>query len=444
MIPLKMNLNVSQQITQTLTTELLHQLELLQYSSSELEQHIYEKSNENPLLTVIEKSMNHTKDIVDLATMSIKGIQPKQKQQYDFIQTRLTQQHSYITQLLDQIPLHLNLTPHDSEILKYFIHNLDEHLFLNVDLSKVAKSFNISLDHINTLLDLLQTFEPLGVGVRNMKEYLLIQIYNDIEAPPFAAPFIQHHLEQVANLSIKLLSTTYDISIEETQRTILYIRNLKPIPASLDNNATSAYIIPDIIISKLNGEWIIELNNRFLPKIEINQDYVDLLKESVEDYAYYQQCMNDIIALTQGIAQRDKTLYSLTRLLLDLQASFFELGIKALSPMRLKDVAQALNMHESTISRAVKNKFIRTPHGIFALQSLFTKGIINDSGKLDSVSYIKSRIKELVENENRKTPLSDQQLTEKLETEGIRISRRTVSKYRKELNIANSSKRIYL
>ncbi|WP_320939429.1 RNA polymerase factor sigma-54 [Lysinibacillus capsici] len=439
-----MNLNVSQQITQTLTTELIHQLELLQYSSSELEQHIYEKSNENPLLTVIEKNMNHTKDIVDLATMSIKGIQPKQKQQYDFIQTRLTQQHSYITQLLDQIPLHLSLTQHDREILKYFIHNLDEHLFLNVDLSKVAKSFNISLDHINTLLDLLQTFEPLGVGVRNMKEYLLIQIYNDIEAPPFAAPFIQHHLEQVANLSIKLLSTTYDTSIEETQRTIQYIRNLKPIPASLDNNATSVYIIPDIIISKLNGEWIIELNNRFLPKIEINQDYVDLLKESVEDYAYYQQCMNDIIALTQGIAQRDKTLYSLTRLLLDLQASFFEHGIKALYPMRLKDVAQALNMHESTISRAVKNKFIRTAHGIFALQSLFTKGIINDSGKLDSVSYIKSRIKKLVENENRKTPLSDQQLTEKLETEGIRISRRTVSKYRKELNIANSSKRIYL
>ena len=444
MIPLKMNLNVSQQITQTLTTELIHQLELLQYSSSELEQHIYEKSNENPLLTVIEKNMNHTKDIVDLATMSMKGIQPKQKQQYDFIQTRLTQQHSYITQLLDQIPLHLNLTSHDRDILKYFIHTLDEHLFLNVDLSKVAESFNISLDHIKTLLDLLQTFEPLGVGARNFKEYLLIQIYNDREAPPFAAPFIQHHLEQVANLSIKLLSTTYDISIEETQRTIQYIRNLKPIPASLDNNATSEYIIPDIIITKLNEEWIIELNNRFLPKIEINQDYVDLLKESVEDYAYYQNCMNDIIVLTQGIAQRDKTLYSLTRLLLDLQASFFEHGINALSPMRLKDVAQALNMHESTVSRAVKNKFIRTAHGIFALQSLFTKGITNDSGKLDSVSYIKRRIKELVGNENRKTPLSDQQLTEKLETEGIRISRRTVSKYRKELNIANSSKRIYL
>lgn len=444
MTSMKMNLDVSQRLTQTLTTELIHHLEILQYSNTELERHIYEKSNENPLLNVIEKNMNHVKDIIELATMFQRRTQPKQNQYYDFIQSQLIQQNSHISYLLDQIPLHQNLSSQDRDILKYLIHNLDERLFLDIELSYVAEKFNISLTYVEAILDLLQTFEPLGVGARSFKEYLLIQIDDDLTAPPFAAQFIQNNLTQVADLSVKLLSTIYNISITETQRTIQYIQSLNPIPLSITTNVNREYVIPDVIITKLNEEWIIELNDRSLPKIEINQDYVKLLTDNAENNEYYQKCLKDILILTQGIEQRDKTLYSLTRQLLVLQAPFFEYGMKALSPMRLKDVAEVLNIHESTISRAIRNKFIRTPHGIFALQSLFTKGLINSSGKIDSVSYIKSRIKELVEKESRKAPLSDQQLTFELAAEGVQISRRTIAKYRKELNIANSSKRIYM
>lgn len=441
---MEMNVSVAQRLTQTLTTELIQHLEILQYSSVELEQHIYEKANENPLLTVIETNMNHVKDILDLATMSQRGSQPQRKEHYDFIQSQLTQQHSHLSHLFDQIPLHPTISSQDREILKYLIHNLDERLFLDIELSDVAKKFTISLSYAEKMVDLLQSFEPLGVGARSFKEYLLIQTEDDIAAPPFASQFIQNNLTDIADLSIKYLSTIYNISIKETQKTIQYIQNLKPIPSSFTSDGKRESIIPDVFITKLNEEWIIELNDWLLPKIEINQNYVNLLKNSTENAKYYQSCMKDIMVLTQGIEQRDKTLYSLTRLLLILQAPFFEQGMNALSPMRLKDVAEALHMHESTISRAIRNKYIRTPHGIFALQSLFTKGLVNSAGKVDSVSYIKRRIKELIENESRNAPLSDQQLMIELAAEEIQLSRRTIAKYRKELNIANSSKRIYM
>ncbi|MFJ8063238.1 RNA polymerase factor sigma-54 [Psychrobacillus sp. NPDC096426] len=440
---MNLNMQVTTQLTQTLTIDLIQHLEILQFSDYELEKHIYEKSIENPLLNVIEPELKHMKNIVDLSTIQRNNptMAKNPDPHFDRIQTALPQKEPIEKYLLEQIPLDKNLSKTEIRIVKYLIHHLDERYFLCEDIFEIANQLNEEVELVELMLGLLQTFEPFGVGARNLQEYLLIQIDNDVNALPLAGTFVKHNLSEVADLSIKLLSRTYKASIREVKETIYYIRSLNP-PSINEPSVGTSYIIPDVYVKNVYNEWIIELNTHSRPQIEINEVYVDLLKTNPDYKNYYQNCLKDIMLLIQGIEQRDKTIYRLTRLLLELQPSFFKHGMRALTPMRLKDVADALELHESTVSRAVRGKYIHTPIGIFSFRSLFTKGLTNSFGKTDSVSQIKQRIQEMVAKEIKDSPLSDQQLTEELLRKGVQISRRTVTKYRKELNIPNSNKRV--
>lgn len=178
-----------------------------------------------------------------------------------------------------------------------------------------------------------------------------------------------------------------------------------------------------------------------MPAVQINEEYVELLKQQTENKQFLKRYLKDAKAILLGIEKRNKTIYEFVRLLLEIQPDFFEQGIVGLKPMRLKDIADHLKVHISTISRMVKGKYLQTPHGIYSFQSLFSKGIISSSGKSDSIIFIKKRIKELIEQENKRKPLTDEQLAIQLNNEGISISRRTVAKYRIEMNIASSFNR---
>lgn len=437
-----MDLNIAQKITHTLTTESIQHLEVLQYSNMDLAQFIYEKATENPLLTVVEKNMNHVKDLVDLAKTSYTS-KTSNKKLDDFMQVQFVQKDTHHQYLLEQIPAQQSVSQQDKKILEYLIYHIDERFFLTIEIEDVAHKFNVSEKYIESILQLLQKFEPVGVGSRDVKEYLLLQIAEDLNAPKHASSFVQNHLVDIADFSIKHLSKLYNISIDDTKKTIAYIKCLKPYPPAMATSTKMDFIIPDVEVIKLGGEWVVEMNNQTFPKVTINQIYVDLLKSTIEYEAYYQSCMKDALLLIQGIEDRQKTLYRVIRLLLDLQASFFERGMRGLKPMRLIDVAEVLKIHESTVSRTIRNKYIRTPHGIFSIKALFNKGISNEFGTLNSVMHIKSLIKKLIEKENKQKPLSDQQLTSLLMEEDIQISRRTVAKYREEMDIKNSSKRIY-
>jgi RNA polymerase sigma-54 factor len=439
------SLEVSQQLKITLTTELIQYLEILRFSGEELERHIYEKANDNLLIHVEDsKLQKNYKDVIELAAMLPQKRASAKIEGFDLFQTRIAQKDSFESYLLEQIPMHQNLSKIDLSILKYLICSLDDRLFLDAELNEVAEKFETTYDHVEVILDLLQTFEPLGVGAHNYKDYLLIQIDRDLTAPPLATQFVKFELEHVASLSVKILSKKYRISVKETQDTLNYIRNLNPVSIVGDKFEPVQYIIPDAEVKKINDEWIIHLNRKYLPSVSISKTYVDLLKSDPTCKKYYRDCMKDALVLIQGIEQRDKTIYGLLRLLLEVQQGFFEKGMQAIEPMRLKDVSEIIGVHESTISRTIRSKYIRTPHGIFALQSLFTKGLVNRSGKMDSVMYVKRRIKELIDRESRDNILTDQQITEILVEEGIQISRRTVAKYREESNILSSSKRLYV
>lgn len=444
---MQMTLKTTQKVTQILTAQLVQHLDILQYSINELEQYIYEKANENPLLVVTDaKAKSQYDEIMKLANYDSNSLSPQYSAlnsgDFNMIEMRLAEKESYERYLFEQVPMHENLSALDLKILTFLIQSLDHRLFLDVPLEVVAEKFNTTCSHVEGILDLLQTFEPVGVGARSYKEYLLIQIDIDLFAPKMAAQFIQSDLELVASRAIKQLSKKYKMPIQEVKQTIQYIKNLKPVIQGELFEATP-YVIPDIEIKEVSGEWVVKLNRHYLPAVSIDEEYVKMLKNDPAYKGYYQKSMNDALVLLQGIEQRDKTLYGLARWLIQLQQDFFAKGLEAIKPMRLKDVAGVLGVHESTVSRAIRGKFIQVPHGVYALQSLFTKGLMNASGKIDSILHIKKRLKQLIEAENKQKPLADQQLTDILCAEGIQISRRTVAKYREEMNIVSSFNRAY-
>lgn len=440
-----MNVTITQTLSQKLSLDQLQHLNILQLSTAELECYIQEKAHENPLLTIAEPKMDVISNLVDRA--SVHTDYPTYHSidaDATFTQNLFVAKESPVDHLLEQIPINQHFTPKEIRILKYLIHHLNDYYFLELDLVNVAHLFDTDFPQIEKMLATLQTFEPIGVGARNLQEFLLIQIQRDPYAPPLASAFVSEHLTEVANLSIKLLSKYYKISVTETKNIIHYIKNLKPIPTAGRSDTNELYIIPEISVEKKSGEWIIQTNRQLRSSLSVNEEYVELLKHNSETKDYCEHCLKDVLLLLHGIEQRDRTLYKLTRLLLDVQADFFDYGMSALQPINLKEIAALLKLHESTISRAIKNKYIKTPHGIYPFKSLFPKGITNTSGKKDSVLHIKDKIKAFIQNEEKSSPLTDQQLTEKLLCEGIRISRRTVAKYREQLNFLNSDKRVYL
>lgn len=441
-----LELQTIQRQIQTLSNDQLQNLQILQCSGQELERYVREKASENPLLSIQEPNMKELNQLLNMSTYrAAKTKYHSLGSATDFIQETVATGEQAVKPILEQIPLYQNLSPLDTKILKYFIYNLDENYFLDLNFEETAKKFQVTEDYLNHILDLLQTFEPIGVGARNRIEYLLIQIDRDFNAPPLADKFVEYHLDKVASLSFKYLSKYYHISLNKAKEIVQYIRGLNPTVASpISTYEDKNYIFPEVLVERFQNEWIVQIQHPFLPKIEVNEEYVALLQSSEESAEYCKKLLNDALLLKEGITQRDHTLYSITRLLLSIQLDFFEQGINYLKPVRLKDVANALALHESTISRAIRNKYIQTPHGTYAIRSLFVKGLANHSGKMDSVMYIKKRITELVNNEDEKSPLTDQQLTEVLESEGIQISRRTVAKYREELSILSSSKRTQL
>jgi len=444
---MQMAIKTSQKVMQVLSTKLVQHLEILQYSTNELERYINDKANENPLLVVTDPTVkSQYEEILQLASCSVKSFSSQyyepQRNSFSSIEMRLAAKESYEQFLLEQVPMHKNLSSVDLKILTFLIQSLDDRLFLDVDIELVANKFKTSDLHVEALLDLLQTFEPVGVGARDTKEYLLIQVDKDDLAPKWTYQFIKDDLELVAAQAIKQLSKKYKTSIHEVKKTVHYIKSLKPV-MSEDKMETIPYVIPEIEVEKLEEEWLIKLNRGYLPTVTIDKHYVEILKNDPNCKTYFQDTMKDALLLIQGIEQRDKTLYELARLLVKLQEEFFYKGLEAIKPMRLKDVADILGLHVSTISRAVRGKYIKTSHGVYALQMLFTKGVMNTSGKMDSISYIKKQLKQLIEGEDKQKPLTDQQITKILSAEGIQISRRTVAKYREEMNITSSFNRAY-
>lgn len=433
---LGMELKQTQILKATLTPQVLQSINMLQYSSYELMEFIQQQTVENPLLVLKEKSSHDF--IVGKERSSFSSY--NREQEYDPI-TQYSDTHvSLEKHLMEQIMTLPEITSKEIKIFKFLIGDLNRHGFLEIEPAMAAKIMSVSLKEMENTISILQSLDPVGVGARNIRESLLIQMRVQTDYNQLAYLMVEKHLEDIAEKKFRKIAKTNNVTLQEVQEATDYIKTLNPRPCSEFSHEMTQYIVPDVMVEKVNGEYIIIVNDRNMPQLDINPAYKNNEMDSNDDYV--KKKLQDATMLMNGMEQRKYTLYKVTQVILKLQEDFFNYGGTKLKPMTLKDVSKQLGFHESTISRATSNKYMQTPHGLYHIKNLFTTGIRNNNSvEAESSSSIKEKIKTFIEKEDKENPISDQIIVTLLQKDGIQISRRTVAKYREEARIPGSSKR---
>ncbi|MCM1990418.1 RNA polymerase factor sigma-54 [Oceanirhabdus seepicola] len=444
---LNVNLNISQEQKLVLTQQMKLSIDILQFSSLELTEFIEEKLEENPLL---EKENRDSEELVEF----VKELGKYEKNKYERIDYNndyvsplnfISKEESLYEFLLTQLK-NINLSKEHNEILEYLINNIDEKGYLNVEVENVLKSFEIKENEYELCVKTLQSMEPTGIGARNLKECLNIQLKDKDYTNEVLFEIIDKHLDLIASNKYKELSQIYGIKIKEAQDLGDIIKKLEPKPArGFYTGEKIVYITPDVFIKNINGELIILLNERNAPNLQINNLYMNIINNEnakSEEKKYVKEKISEALNIIKGIDQRKSTLYQVSEKIVEKQKEYFLKGDMYLKPMILKEIALDLNLHESTISRAVKNKYLEGPKGVIAIKELFSASLKSNYDKEESsAKSIKSIIKNIINGENKKKPYSDNIISQMLFEQGVKISRRTVAKYREEMGILSTSKR---
>ena len=352
--------------------------------------------------------------------------------------------------LIDHLLLQLHLSTSDAEMLRLatvVIGNLDEAGYLKEPLEGLAAGAEVALPRLEEALRLVQSFEPTGVGARDLRECLLLQVDSCPDLHPLAKELIASHLADLERRHWERLAETLKVSVKEVQDAVESIATLEPKPGRTFGTEDPRYITPDVYLVKVDGEFLVLLNDDGLPRLRVSPYYRTILSNktgSAKDVReYIEGRMRSALWLIRSIEQRQRTLFKVASSLVKFQREFLERGITALKPLTLKEVAEDIGMHESTVSRVTTNKYVQTPQGLFELKYFFHRGVPSTQGG-DNVSSLKVKdlIHKLLTVEDSGRPLSDQRIVEVLRREhAIEIARRTVAKYRSQLRIPSSSRR---
>ncbi|MDD5091602.1 MAG: RNA polymerase factor sigma-54, partial [Candidatus Wallbacteria bacterium] len=350
--------------------------------------------------------------------------------------------------LLKQLHTAVNTDRH-FKIGEFLIGNLDHNGFLRMPLEEVARYLDASLSDVENVLFLVQELGPTGVAARDLREVLLLQYLDKGMENPLVKALILDHLEDLGRNKLKDIARKLRVSIDEVKEAADIIRQeFSPRPAIDEFAHEGENFVPDpdvIVTLNDNGELVVELNEKGLPRLRKNRYYQSLVKKKghikQETEHYIKERLHAADEFMASIEKRRETLLKIANYIVERQLEFFFKGIKYLKPYTIKEVAEKIGVHESTVSRAVNGKFMATPRGVFELRFFFTTGIASETGEDTSRESIKYLLKELVDQENRKHPWSDQKLVELLKAKGVILARRTVTKYREELGILAASKR---
>ncbi len=355
--------------------------------------------------------------------------------------------------LYDKLQWQLEITswqPNQREIAEFIIDHINEDGFLTVSVEEIVNEintddFSVTVEDVEVVLSMVQQFEPNGVAARDLQETLLIQL-DILKASPIvvtAKQVIKESFDWLSSHDYKRIKKRYKLNDEALDDLLRLIQTLNPRPGCEYSNIEQSVIIPDLLLFRQENGWKVELNPNVFPKLRINPVYIDLAK-NIDDSQQSQQIKEQMIearGLIKGIQNRGETLLRVGEYIVKTQARFFEEGEQAMQPMVLRDVAEALDLHESTISRATNQKYIQTPRGTYELKYFFSTGVTQYGSEDQSSIAIKSHIKEFIDGEDPAKPLSDSKLMQLLEDRDITIARRTVAKYREALGIPSSSER---
>jgi len=480
------DLRQSLKLTQNLlmTPQLQQAIKLLQLSRLELEQFVSQELAENPILEegalenseetiqeereaeateeqALNQQMDRATDLVDkvssdernemdweafsrMQEMAIPAPSTAKNMDeapnYENIVTRGKTLQEY---LMGQIG-EMDMSPDEKQIASVITGNIDERGYLAMPLEELATQEKFDLELAEDILDVVQRLDPPGVGARDLKECLLLQIRNSHMRNGIVEKIIDCHLPELENRNYNAIAKAMKVTLEEVLKNVAIIGELEPVPGRQFGGETPQVIIPDVYVFKLGEDWVVTLNEEGLPRLRLNSTYKDMISKKEakgDDKNYIQEKMKSASWLIKSIQQRQRTIFKVTESIVARQKDFFERGVEYLKPMILKDIAEDISMHESTVSRVTNNKYVHTPRGIFELKYFFNSAVSRTDGDDVASESVKRMISEIVKTEDVKDPYSDQKIVELLTERGIQLARRTVAKYREQLGILPSSKR---
>ena len=470
--------NTSVRLQQKMAPQLIQSLRLLQMSVVDLVQEVKKQLELNPLLEEVVELREEVEEELGEREEGIKaeeelpadmeevdwdallgdqfegGAYNSERTEYDSNweadrepqENRITIRPPLLEHLYRQLGETGDLGPEERAIAEYLIGNIDERGYLGCSLADIADDLQVEVAVVETVLRVIQTFDPLGVGARDLRECLMIQLsQRDDLLSKLALQVVRDHLEDLTRRHLQRIICALDISAEQLKEVLQALERLQPHPAlSASSDYTKLltldteveYITPDVIIEQVGEEWIADLADGSTPSLQISSEYQHLLGNDENALrAYVTKNLNEARWFIHAIHQRRTTMLKVANYLLQAQLPFFEEGPSRLRPLTLQDVADAVEMHVSTISRVSNGKYVQTPHGVFELKYFFDNKLSTDGGQDVSVRSVKEKISRLVADEDKAQPLSDQQIVEELSKGGLKIARRTIAKYRGQLKI---------
>jgi RNA polymerase sigma-54 factor len=460
-----MKLGLQLKLKQTLAPQLIQSLKMLQMPLLKLEMKLRHELAINPLLEETEELETDQMDQdseFDVAESDKDGDEKdpeldkidwddylsdddfgykvreiKESREDAFLATTFTEKTLY-EHLHDQLSL-LRLSTEQHQIGEYILGNIDPSGYLVVIPDEMAEELNVPVEEILTVLVLIKKFDPIGVGSQDLRESLLTQLKERKLAQTLAYRIVDEHLYDLEKKSILQISKLLGVPFEKAQAAMDLIKSLSPTPAHGRFQSAAAAIIPDLIVEQVGDEYVVFHNDRSMPNLRINPSYRSLVKrgsESSKDTKQYiRQKLEQARWLLNAVNQRRNTMIRVMESIVEEQNEFIEKGKEFIKPLIMEDIAQKVSMNVATISRVSNGKYVQTPHGVFEIKYFFNTGISRSDGGELSKRHVKSRIEEIIRAENSEKPLSDQEIFRQLQSEGIKLARRTVTKYREELRI---------
>jgi len=474
----KLHLKLSQKLI--MTPSLQQAIKLLQLSKLELQEVLNQELLENPLLEETAEEVKseeaETTDQKTDAEEEAKKVEAKEKEKekdsfdeidydayfQDYIEygynPRMSEEHEEFPientltrppNLTDHLTWQLTMSdasPRIKEIGQFIIGNIDEDGYLRATDEEIMGSGKYAAEEVQQALGVIQSLDPIGVGARDLRDCLLLQLQFLEVDEPLVETIIRDHWEMFMQRHFVQLAKVLGIDLKNLEGIVEIIKHLDPKPGRKYSNERAIYVEPDVYVQKVGDEYVIVLNEDGMPKLRINGSYRAMLnsmdsKQDGETVNYIKDKIRSAVWLIKSLDQRQRTIYKVAESIVKHQREFLEKGIDYLRPLVLRDVADDIQMHESTVSRVVSNKYMHTPRRLFLMKYFFHSGIDSDTGEDISSLTVKKKIQGYIESEDPRKPLSDSKIMKILNDEGINIARRTVAKYRDELNIPSSTDR---
>lgn len=465
---MKHSLHLAQKQTLIMTPRLQQALKLLQVPTLELQQMLKQEVLQNPLLEEVDDVVDQEdiekensadeqnneeapesgeEDQIDWSDYLQDGLDktyvPQSEAAQEFLEKVPVTRTSLAESLLEQVHF-LNLPKAHMEIAEFLIGSIDERGLLVTPMEAICEALGRPLEEIEGVLKVVQALEPAGVGARDLRECLLIQLEARGDKDTMAWVLIHDHFDHLVNRRFPEIARLLKTTVEEVQAAADEIATLNPRPGTSVSSDDPKYVTPDMIVERVDEEYVVMLNDRNVPRLRISSAYESVIKEKKKSDAtaeqketreYIQGKLASAKWLIQTIEQRRKTMIKVMNCIIREQREFFDKGIAFLRPLTLAQVARQIDMHESTVSRVCSAKYVQTPRGVFDLKFFFSSGLETEDGEDVSARAAKDTIKTLIEEEDKMDPLSDQRIAELLHEKGLKIARRTVAKYREQLNI---------